>query len=105
MKTPLKILALALSMVTATSVCAYQVEGEPEKGFYVVDIHSSAPLRVVDGFWGKERLSPQEYLDRKCPGAKVSEINIARVQSYGQGQISVQIVFAMPAHGCNSRGS
>lgn len=104
MQKPLKLFALALSMATATSVCAYQVEGEPEKGFYVVNIHSSAPLRVVDGFFSKEQLTPQEYLDRKCPGAKVLEINMAGVPGYAKTSTSVQIVFEMPSQGCNSRG-
>ena len=105
MQKPLKLFALALAMVTANSVCAYQVEGEPEKGFYVVSIHSTAPVRVQDGFWGKEELTPQEYLDRRCPGAKVSEIDMAGVPGYARNSTSVQIVFEMPARGCNSRGN
>ncbi|WP_408602228.1 hypothetical protein [Pseudomonas sp. PLMAX] len=105
MKTALKLLAVALSMVTATSVCAYQVGGEPEKGFYVVTSVSSAPLIVLDGLWKKERVTPQEYLDRHCPSAKVSEINIAGAPSFNQPSIAVQIVFEMPAQGCNSTRS
>lgn len=104
MQNPLKLFALVLAMGTATSVCAYQVEGGLEKGFYVVDIHSSAPLRVVDGLGGYEQLTPQEYLDRHCPDAKVLEINMAGVPRNGRLSTSVQIVFEMPARGCNKRG-
>lgn len=100
MKAVLGFLTAATALVAASHAGAYQVAGEPEKGFYIADISSSAPLRVEDGGWGAELLTPQELLDRRCPGAKVSEINIARVKSYAQRETSVQIVFVMPAQGC-----
>jgi hypothetical protein len=105
MKSALKFFTAALAMATVTSAGAYQVPGQPEKGFYVVDVTSTAPLRVMSDFWGKENIDPQQYLDRKCPGAKVDEINLARWESFNQNHASVQIVFVMPEKGCASPNS
>jgi hypothetical protein len=105
MKSPLKFFTAALAMTTVTSVCAYQVQGQPEKGFYLVDVTSTAPLKVWADVWSRESVAPQQYLDHKCPGAKVDEINLARWESIDQNVASVQIVFVMPAQGCQSAQS
>lgn len=96
---------LALGAAIASQgAFAYQVEGQPEKGFFVVDVASTAPVTVVNGFWGKEKISAQEYLDKACVGAKVSEINFLRYggSSYSSTSDAVQIVFVMPEHGCHA---
>lgn len=99
MKSAFKFSTAALAMVMASSACAYG-EGRVEKGFYVVSVKSTAPLRVSEGLWDRQRLTPQELLDLKCPGAKVSEVNIANWKSTRD----VQIVFEMPVNGCKDAG-
>jgi hypothetical protein len=100
MKKTLKLLALALTMITASSAFAYPVDGGTEKGFFLVEMHSSAPLLVKTSRLNKELRTPQEYLDKHCPGAKVSDIAIAAMPSYMHESTQIQIVFPMPAGGC-----
>jgi hypothetical protein len=76
------------------------VEDQPEKGYYLVEVKTTAPLRVADNFWGNELVTPQQVLDRKCPGAKVSEINVATWERCH----CAQIVFVMPPNGCKDAG-
>ncbi|WP_274644258.1 hypothetical protein [Pseudomonas serbica] len=100
MKKALKLLALAFPLFTATSVVAYPVDGGPEKGFFLVEMHSSAPLLVKTTGWHGELLTPQEFVDKQCPGAKVSDIAIAGVPTYLHESTMIQIVFPMPINGC-----
>lgn len=99
MMRPLKFLTAALAMAMASSASAYG-DGQAEKAFYVVDVKSTAPLRVTDDFWGKHIYTPQQLLDLKCPGAKVAEVHIANWES----SRAVQIEFEMPANGCKDAG-
>lgn len=94
-------LALGCTLVSQGAF-AYQVEGHPEKGFFVVDLASTAPVTVENGFWGKEKITAQEYLDKACVGAKVGEINFLRYggNSYSTPSDAIQIVFVMPSGGC-----
>lgn len=95
----ISVIGLALGCsIASQGAFAYQVEGQPEKGFFLVEVATTAPVMVVNGFWGKERITPQEYLDKRCVGAKVSEISYARGGQYQSDDI--QIVFVMPSGGC-----
>lgn len=73
---------------------AFKVEEGKEQGFAIFNINTSAPITVLNG------LSPQQAIDSWCPGGKVTEVNLARTQSYLQSQTSVQIVFIIPQNGC-----
>jgi len=96
----MKILLL-LAFAFAAPAMAYPVSStSPKTGFYVADIASTAPVMIADGFWGREHLTPEQYVSRKCPGAAVTEINLASTPSYGESDTSVQIVFTMPQGGC-----
>lgn len=103
MRPAIKLFAAVLAMAIATPSFAYGVKGEPEKGYYLLNSASTAPLYVYDSSnsFAKKRMKPQEYLDAHCPGAVVSEINIARTPGYLQAESSVQIVFEMPVRGCD----
>lgn len=73
---------------------AFKVEEGKEQGFAIFNINTSAPITVLNG------LSPQQAIDSWCPGGKVTEVNLARTQSYLQSQTSVQVVFIIPQNGC-----
>ena len=96
-------LGLALGCTIASQgAFAYQVEGQPGKGFLVVDLASTAPVMVINDLWGKRRITPQDYLDKRCAGAKVSEINPVRyINQVNVLSDAIHIVFVMPEHGCH----
>jgi hypothetical protein len=95
-------LGLAIcAAASSQSALAYQVEGQPEKGFFIEDLVTTAPVTVRNGYWGTGRLTPQEYLDKRCVGAKVSELNVLRyAATYTPVTDAIQIVFVMPPNGC-----
>lgn len=99
------LIGLAIECIVASQVAfAYQVEGLPEKGFFIVDLATTAPVMVRNRYWGKDRITPQEFLDKRCVGAKVSEINVLRYSAtYTAITDAVQIVFVMPKNGCTMK--
>jgi surfactin synthase thioesterase subunit len=96
------LIGLAIGCTVASQgAFAYQVEGLPEKGFFIVDLATTAPVTVRNRYFGKDRITPQEYLDKRCVGAKVSEINVLRYSAtYTPISDAIQIVFVMPKNGC-----
>lgn len=83
----------------AIPAMAYPIsENAPVMGFYVAAVESTAPVLVSYGWNGK--LTPEQYVEKKCPGAKVTEINMAATPTYANGDTKVQIVFSMPRQGC-----
>lgn len=90
-----------LALFVAAPALAYPVSDKsPETGFYVADIASTAPVMIAEGFLGSEHITPQQYVNKKCPGAVITEINLASTPTYGKSDTSVQIVFTMPQGGC-----
>jgi hypothetical protein len=85
--------------VSSQGALAYQVEGQPEKAFLIVDLATTVPVRVRDNLWDNTFVTPQEYLNDRCVGAKVSELNITR-SDVSTSRSALQIVFIMPEGGC-----
>ena len=97
----MKILVLSL-LAFATPAVAFPVsESTGEMGFYVAEIVSTAPVRLLgwrDG--GKVSLTPDEFVSKGCPGAVITEINLAKMPTQRYPATSVQIVFKIPSRGC-----
>jgi hypothetical protein len=94
MKTGGRFLGGLFLTVMASHAMAFKVEDGKEQGFAIFNINTSAPITVLNG------LSPQQAIDKWCPGGKVTEVNLARTQAYLQLETSVQIVFIIPESGC-----
>lgn len=99
MKHSIRMLMAAMALAATPMALAYQVEGKPQAGFFFAQAATTAPLMVETSFWNPDIVTPQEFLERKCPGATVSEINVVRVKR-NPWDAFVQIVFVMPANGC-----
>lgn len=93
-----KLIALFLA-ISAAPAMAYEIgDGLPYKGFYIAPVASTAPLILKNGWKG--RLTPEQYVELKCPGARITEINLGSAPSYGYSDPTVQIVFVIPPQGC-----
>jgi hypothetical protein len=82
----------------STHASAYKISGGgKEQGFYIFDVTTTAPVTVLNG------LSPQQAIDAKCPGGKVTEVNLATRSNSCNYATSVQVVFLMPDGGCQKK--
>ena len=81
--------------LASTQVMAYKVvAGEKEQGFSLFYAKSTAPIISTDG------LSSQQVVDQRCPGSKVTEINLADAPGQIVQWPMIQVVFIIPEGGC-----
>lgn len=67
--------------LAASNAIAYNIDQDHEQGFLILDVTSTAPVRVEQG------LTPQQAVDQWCPGGKVTEINLARTKGFNSSLV------------------